>query len=181
MLLAMQRRARIPAQRRQAEQRQGGVAQDRVAGEQRDDLIGARHAEMGAFAARRPRDVAVEQLDRAGVGLQLAGDQIEQGGLAGAVRADDQAALARLDFEIDVGGDAKAAERFAQAFDGKRGHGFGSAAGAGGCVTGTTFFAALIARHAERDSRAMPGTRPSGMNTTMATKMAPSMKFQRTT
>src|SRR5580700_7869639 len=136
---------------------------------------------MGALAARHLGDVAVEQLDRAGVGKQLAGNEIEQRGLAGAVRADDQPALARLDFETDVGGDAQAAERFTQALDGKRGHGFGSAAGAAGCVTGTTFFAPLIARHAERDSRAMPGTRPSGMNTTMATKMAPSMKFQRTT
>ena len=35
------------------------------------------------------------------------------------------------------------------------------------------------ARHAERASRTAPGTRPSGMNTTMATKMAPSMKFHR--
>ncbi len=136
---------------------------------------------MGALAARHLGDVAVEQLDRAAVGKKLAGDEIEQRGLAGAVRPDDQPALARLDFQIDVGGDAQAAERFAQALDGKRGHGFGSTAGAAGCVTGTTFFVPLIARHAERDSRAMPGTRPSGMNTTMATKMAPSMKFQRTT
>ncbi len=36
-------------------------------------------------------------------------------------------------------------------------------------------------RHAERASRAAPGTRPSGMKMTMATKIAPSMKFQRVT
>ena len=63
------------------------------------------------------------------VGRQLAGDEIEQRGLAGAVRPDDQPTLTRLDFQIDVGGDAQAAERFAQALDGKRGHGFGSATG----------------------------------------------------
>src|SRR5580692_4131782 len=182
MLMAMQRRPGIPAQRRQPKQRQGRIAQNRVAGEQRDDLISARHAEMGALAARHLGDVAVKQLDRAAIGKKLAGDEIEQRGLAGAVRADDQPALAWLDFQADVGGDAQAAARFAQALDGKRGHGFGSTTGAAGCVTGAAFgFAPLIARHAERDSRAMPGTRPSGMNTTMATKMAPSMKFQRTT
>ena len=56
-----------------------------------------------------------------------------------------------------------------------------SAVMAFGSASGATFFVPLIARHAARDSRAMPGTRPSGMNTTIATKMAPSMKFQRTT
>ena len=52
--------------------------------------------------------------DRAAVGRDLAGDQVEQRGLAGAVGADDQPPLARLDDEIDVGGDAQAAERFAE-------------------------------------------------------------------
>jgi hypothetical protein len=68
---------------------------------------------MRALAARHPGDVAFKQLDRAAIGEKLTGDQIEQRGLAGAVRADDQPALARLDFQIDVGVDAQAAERFA--------------------------------------------------------------------
>ena len=61
VLLAVERDQRIPAQRRQAEQRQRHVAQDGVAREQRDDLIGARHAEMGALAARPAGNVAAEQ------------------------------------------------------------------------------------------------------------------------
>ena len=57
-------------------------------------------------AARHARDVVAEQLDRAAVGREFAGDQVEQRGLAGAVRADDQPPLARRDVEIDVAGDA---------------------------------------------------------------------------
>ena len=120
---------RVPAQRRQAEQRERDVAQDGVAREQRDDLVGARHAEMRAPAAGHARDVAAEQRDRAAVGRDLAGDQVEQRGLAGAVRADDQAPLAGLDREVDVGGDAQAAEGLAQRFDGERGHALRSPAG----------------------------------------------------
>ena len=43
---------RIPARRRKAEQRQRDVVDDGVARKQRDDLIGARHAEMRAPPAR---------------------------------------------------------------------------------------------------------------------------------
>ena len=50
-VLAVEVDERVPAQRRQAEQRQRDVVQDRVAGEQRDDLIGAGEAEMRAPAA----------------------------------------------------------------------------------------------------------------------------------
>ncbi len=59
--------------------------------------------------------------------------------------------------------------------DGERGHGFAS-----GMAGAAPAFCRLNARHAVRDSRAVPGTRPSGMKMTMATKIAPSMKFQRT-
>ena len=34
---------------------------------------------------------------------------------------------------------------------------------------------------AHRQSRTVPGTKPSGMKTTMTTKMAPRTKFQRST
>src|SRR5437773_1244782 len=81
-----------------------------LAGKQGDDLIGAGEAEMGAAAARDAGDVAVEQAHRTAIGPDFAGDQVEQRRLAGAVRADDQAALAGLDGEIDAGGDAQAAE-----------------------------------------------------------------------
>ena len=54
----------------QPEQRQGHVAQQRIARKQRDDLIGARHPEMRAPAARCARDIATEQQIDAAVGRQ---------------------------------------------------------------------------------------------------------------
>ena len=85
----------VPTQRRQAEQRQGHVAQNRVVREEGDDLLGARHAKVRAPASGQTRDVAAKQHDRAAVAGDLAGDQVEEGGLAGSVRADDQPTLAR--------------------------------------------------------------------------------------
>src|SRR3569832_2112562 len=161
---------RIPAQRRQAEQRETHVVQDRVAPEQRDDLVGARHAEMRAAAARHAGDIAAEQVDRAGIGREIAGDEVELRRLAGAVGTDDEPPRAGLDIEIDVAGDVEAAERLAQAGDGEGAHGAVSFTGGVYCPR---------RRVARRQSRADPGTRPSGIRMTMATKIAPSRKFQR--
>ena len=134
-------------------------------------------AELEAVLPTEPGDVAAEQSDGAGIRQQFAGDQIEQGGLAGAVRADDQPTFPRRDREVDLRGDVQAPERLAQGADGERAHGFGSASDIGrAAVSGRR-----SERQAERASRAAPGTRPSGMNTTIATKMAPSRKFQRST
>src|SRR4029079_14684906 len=102
------------------------------------------------------------------------GDQVEQRGLAGAVRANDQPPLAGLDAEIDVGGDAQAPERLAQPADGQRGHGLGSALGAS-----TTPRRRRNARRPSRHSRTVPGTSPSGIRMTIATKMGRSRKFRR--
>ena len=49
-VLAIERHEGVPTQGRQAEQRQSDVAQDRVGREQRDDLVGAGEAEVGARA-----------------------------------------------------------------------------------------------------------------------------------
>src|SRR5579884_569993 len=110
-------------------------------------------------------------MDRAAVRVQLAGDEIEQRGLTGTVRADDQAAFARFDRKAHVIGDAQPAEGLAQCADRERCHGLICVIDAG-CTR-------LSRRHNERDSRIVPGTKPSGMNTTIATKIAPSMKFHR--
>ena len=59
--LAVEPHERIPAQARQPEQRQRHVAQQRLAREQRDDLVGAREPQMRAPAARDAGDVALEQ------------------------------------------------------------------------------------------------------------------------
>ena len=45
-------------------------------------------------------DDAVAEADRAGVGLGLAGQDAQQGGLAGAVEPHDQQALAAADVEV---------------------------------------------------------------------------------
>src|SRR5262245_10765142 len=164
-----------PAQRRQSKQRQRDVAQDRVVGEQRNDLIGPRHAKMRTAMRRNPGDVPVEQPDRAGVGGDLAGDQVEQGGLAGPVGTDDQAALTWLDRQVDIGGDAQSAELLAEIADGERGQGLSSSLG------GAAVAPKRVACHSQRASRTEPGTRPSGMKVMMRTKITPSTRFQRST
>src|SRR3974390_883912 len=110
-------------------------------------------------------------MNRSTVGRDFASDQVEQRGLAGHVRADDQPPLARRDIEIDVIGDVQAAERLAEAREGERAHGLASVA--------TTLPGKLFFRHISCHSRALPGTRPSGIIMTIATKIAPSRKFQR--
>src|SRR5579862_380893 len=131
---------------------------------------------MGAIAARQPRNVTVEQQNSAAVGRKLAGDEVEQRRLAGPVGTDNQPALARLNREIDVLRDVQPAERLVQPPDGQRGHDF--CPSIVGCAGKLRRFAS---RHAARVRRTVPGTSPSGMNTTIATKIAPSMKFQRET
>src|SRR5436190_6803759 len=171
----MQREQRAPAQLGKTEQGQGDVALNGVACEQRDDLIGACHAEMRPAAARDAGDIAVEEMDRPAVRGELPHDEIEQRSLAGPVRSDDQAPLSRLDEKIDIGGDIETAEGLPQMLDGKRAH----------CFEPELFApAAALSRprstpDPRRHSRAVPGTRPSGIKMTMATNMAPSMKFQR--
>ena len=54
--------------------------------------------------------------------LQLAADLIDEAGLAGAVRADDDVAFARLNGEVDVVGDDEAAERAAQLIGAQQTH-----------------------------------------------------------
>jgi hypothetical protein len=51
---------------------------------------------MRTAPARNPGNVVLEQKDGAGIGGQLTGNQIEQCGLAGTVRPDDQSPLAGL-------------------------------------------------------------------------------------
>ena len=55
--------------------------------EQAGDLERAGHAEVDDLLRAEPGDVAVAEVDRARGGRQEAGEQVEQGGLAGAVRA----------------------------------------------------------------------------------------------
>src|SRR5262249_29188493 len=125
--------------------------------------------------ARDARDVVPEEANRSTVGTQLPRDEVEERGLAGAVRTDDEPALARLDGEADRGRHAKPPEGLVEAAHGERAH--RPASCRGGIAA-----AAACGRHLavdRRTRRPRPGTSPSGMNTTMRTKMAPRTKFQR--
>src|SRR6266849_3090787 len=177
--LSLQAGDRVPAQRRAPEERERDVPQQRLAREQRDDLVGSGDPEMRSVPARDPRDVPAEERDRPAVGPELAGHQVEERRLARAVRADDQAPLPCLHREIHRGGDEQAAEGLRQALHGQRDrwpdHWAGPSPGAATAATARVAGRAVARRH----SRATPGTSPSGMKTTIATKMAPSTKFQR--
>ena len=61
------------------------------------DLERARDAEARDRARRERRDVAAVEGDAAVVGLEVAGDHVDEGGLAGAVAADQADALAAAD------------------------------------------------------------------------------------
>ena len=65
-----------------------------LARKQREYLIGAREPEVHAPLGRHFRELLAEQPHRPGIGGKVAGDEVEQRGLAGAVRADDQTSLA---------------------------------------------------------------------------------------
>src|SRR5439155_22274043 len=119
-LLPAEPHERVPAAAGAPEERQGDVPQQGLAGEERDDLVGPRDPQVKAPAARHARDVAVEQGHRAAVGPQLSRDQVEESGLAGAVGADDQTALARLDGQVDARSDAEPADRLRETAYGRR-------------------------------------------------------------
>src|SRR5256885_2039510 len=58
----------------------------------------------------RPEHGSAEQLDGAGGRREVAADDVEERRLPGPVRAEDRAALARADLEVDVPDGVEAAE-----------------------------------------------------------------------
>ena len=66
------------------------------------DALPAADAATRAGVRLHRRDVVAGEHDPPGVGRDVAGDQVEQRGLAGAVGGADQPPRARLDVEIDV-------------------------------------------------------------------------------
>ena len=121
-------------------------------GEGLHDLEGSHEAECGDALRRHAGDVASLEEDAASIGHEEAGDEIEEGGLAGAVRA-------------DKGGDAALGEREAHL-----GHG-GQAAEAARDPFERQHYAVLPTRRREL-KRARP-KRPFGMNMIMRTRIAP--------
>src|SRR2546425_783562 len=79
------------------------------------------------------RDVVVEERDAAGARRQHAGDEVEQRRLAGAVGADERAALARADGELHAVDGTKPTEPLRDLLQPQRkvGHATGSACRAG--------------------------------------------------
>ena len=89
---------------------------------------GGDHVEDVALGAMRhfllqPGDAAAAfEADLAVVGLDFAGQQLEQGRLAGAVAADQGDALARFDRQIDVFEQERAADAEVDIGQGDQGH-----------------------------------------------------------
>ena len=80
---------------------EGDVVEDAEPREDRGDLEGVGDAEPDAGVGGQAGDVAAVEADRAGVGQQAAGEQADEGGLAGAVRADQGVDLAGREVEVD--------------------------------------------------------------------------------
>ena len=91
-------------------QRQAQVFVDRQPLEQIGDLERARQPLMADRLRRHALDLAAVQRDGAAVGREQAGDQIEQRGLAGAVRPDQGVDFAGADLQARIGHGANAAE-----------------------------------------------------------------------
>ena len=91
--------------------RQRDVLQGREAGQDLRDLERPGEAEAGAGRHRQPGHVVAVEEDAAGIGGEGAGDLVDEGGLAGAVGADDGVGLAGQDGEVDAGGHPEGAER----------------------------------------------------------------------
>ena len=81
------------------------------------DLERARQALARALRRGQRGDVLAGEADRAGVGPQVAGELADEGGLAGAVRADDGVRLALGTSSVDAVGRAQRAEALGQAGD----------------------------------------------------------------
>jgi hypothetical protein len=87
---------------RHAAHRQEQVVADREVTEQERRLVRPSEAHPDPLVWRERGDVLAEEADPPGRGREVAGDGVEQRGLAGAVGADQGAALPRGDGERDV-------------------------------------------------------------------------------
>ena len=102
---------------RHAPHRQKEVLRHRELAEEERGLVGAAQAHADALVGRQRGDVLAEEAHGARGGREVAGDGVEQRGLAGAVGADQRAALARGDRERDVLDRLERAERAGDALE----------------------------------------------------------------
>ena len=93
---------------------QQNIVEDRESRKQACDLEGARHAKRGAPMARPRGDILAEQQHLSGTRREYPGDQIEQRGLASAVRPDNGLTVTRHDLERYAAHGSQAAEGLRQ-------------------------------------------------------------------
>ena len=167
-------------------------------GEQLVDLIALGQAELADLGDADAGDVLALEHDRAGGRRHLAGQHLEEGGLAGAVRADDAAQFAAIDGEVDVAVGDQAAVALGQS-GGLAGSGRSSLRARGGAMRPAppprrwpTAAAPPRRRRARHPARrclrrrpatsatrsSMPPTMPRRRKQTSSTKTRPSTSFQ---
>ena len=108
-------------------------------------LEGPHHPHLGNLVRRHAADFGAVELPLAGVGFVEAGEQVEEGGLAGPVRADERRDDAPLDFEVvDVDG-LEPTEVSGHSLDAQNGVGLLSEPGCGSTVASSSAAASLAA------------------------------------
>jgi len=90
--------------------RDGHVFEDGEAREYGRNLKGSAEAETGASVGQHSRDVPAVEEDPTRVGPDLAGQQAQECGLPGSVRADDGVVLSATDFDVEIRGSDDGAE-----------------------------------------------------------------------
>ncbi len=105
-------RAAAPALRREPD-----IPGDAELGKDVGLLVASGDAEAGDAMRRPSGDVVRTEADAAGIGRQVAREQVDERRLAGAVRADDAMDLARRQLEIDTVDGDEAAEAPRQSLD----------------------------------------------------------------
>ena len=88
------------------------VLHQRHVGEEPQILEGAGDAALDDHVGRETGHILAGEPHLAAIGLDEAGDQVEEGGLAGAVRPDNADDRARHDVEVDPSHRLNAAEGF---------------------------------------------------------------------
>ena len=105
---------------------QAEIFEDGEVAEDLGDLEGADDAEPGTLLRREPVDAGALEPDRAAARRREAGDEMEERGLAGAVRTDHGMELARADLERDTVDRPDAAEVLRDLIETQQAHvGFG--------------------------------------------------------
>ena len=102
---------------REGAQRRDNVLEHGHLAEQARDLEGAAEAEMRALERRQPVDALPVEADTPAVGAHHPGDQVERGGLAGAVRPDQRGDRALLHVEGEIVDRSEPAEALRKPLD----------------------------------------------------------------